>query len=220
MFPSQLCVAAGVRSCNLNILHFLLIISLPILCVTALKQMFFGVWGRVKAASGCNTCIISHQWHGNIQFCCVFFFFTLEENRNSTKRKRKKKEPHHIVCSYLEALVQNNLLSSWGWATEEGVERGWRIRSLTANLGEPKSLYRSPPGGTAGLRTGGRWAARFNQPAMRLASNPDLQICKHRCHTSPFPQSSGELFFFFFFLPSPLFCPLEVSVARSETNAR
>lgn len=137
----------------------------------------------------------------------VGFFFTLEENRNSTKRKRKKKEPHHIVCSYLEALVQNNLLSSWGWATEEGVERGWRIRSLTANLREPKSLYRSPPGGTAGLRTGGRWAARFNQPAMRLASNPDLQICKHRCHTSPFPQSSVEFFFFFLFvftLPSLL----------------
>ena len=64
------------------------------------------------------------------------------------------------------------------------------IRSLTANLREPKSLYLSPPESAKGLRTGGRRAARFNQPATRLASNPDLQICKHRSRTSWFVQSS------------------------------
>lgn len=57
---------------------------------------------------------------------------------------------------------------------------GWGgIRSLAANLRKPKSLYRSPPESAKGLRTVGRRAARFNQPATRLASNPDLQICKH-----------------------------------------
>lgn len=60
---------------------------------------------------------------------------------------------------------------------------GWRwghggcTGSLTANLREPKSLYLSPSESAKGLRTGERRAARFNQPATRLASNPDLQIC-------------------------------------------
>lgn len=53
------------------------------------------------------------------------------------------------------------------------------IKSLTANLREPKSFYLSPPESTKGLRMGARRTARFNQPATRLASNPDLQICKH-----------------------------------------
>lgn len=74
----------------------------------------------------------------------------------------------------LGGLVQNNLLSGWG----VGYAGGVCVRSLTANLREHKSLYLFPPESTTGLRTGRRWAARFNQPAMRLASNPDLQICK------------------------------------------
>lgn len=44
------------------------------------------------------------------------------------------------------------------------------VRSLTAILSEPKSLYLSPPESTIGLRMGRRWAVRFNQPAMRSAS--------------------------------------------------
>lgn len=90
---------------------------------------------------------------GTFSFVVFFFKSHTRGKQEFNKKKEKKREPHHIVLpvrSYLEALVQNNLLSSWGWAMEEGVERGWRIRSLTANLGEPKSLYRSPPGGTAG----------------------------------------------------------------------
>lgn len=84
------------------------------------------------------------------------------------------------MSSCFGALVENNLLSSWVW--EVGV--GMCVRSLIANLREPKSLYLSPPESAKGLRTGGRRTARFNQPAARLASNPDLQICKHHFRTS------------------------------------
>lgn len=75
-----------------------------------------------------------------------------------------------------------------GWVVEVGV----CIRSLTANLRETKSLYHSPPESTKELRTGARQTARFNQPATRLASNPDLQICKHCFRTLWFTQSSVE----------------------------
>lgn len=88
------------------------------------------------------------------------------------------------IC--FQAWVENNQLSSWGW----DVERRVRIRRLSVNLGETKSLYRSLPESTKELRTGGRQAARFNQPATRLASNPDLQICKHPFLASRFTQSS------------------------------
>lgn len=89
---------------------------------------------------------------------------------------------------------------------------GGYIRSLTANLREPKSLYLSTPESAKGLRTGGRRAARFNQPATRLAYNPDLQICKHRFHASWFVQSSVK------FRARQFLVHREITVARSKTN--
>lgn len=105
--------------------------------------------------------------------------------------------PRHQPCQRLKARIWETycelLPRGTGWkqsAQQLGVGGGgggyWR--SFTANLREPKSLYLSLPESTKGLRTGGRRAARFNQPATRLASNPDLQICKHRFRT--FLQSS------------------------------
>lgn len=53
----------------------------------------------------------------------------LEENMDLKK---------HIVCSCLEALVQNNLLSSWGWEMEEGVYKKSHCKSQRAQI--PLSL--------------------------------------------------------------------------------
>lgn len=88
---------------------------------------------------------------------------------------------------------------------------GGGLRSLTANLREPKSLYLSPPESAKGLRTGGRRAARFNQPAMRLASNPDLQICNQRFRTPWFVQSSVK------FRERWLLVHQEIALACSKT---
>ena len=126
----------------------------------------------------------------------------------------------YIVGSCLGALVENNLLSSWGYEVEVSVCEcvsvcvcwgGCGIKSLTANLREPKSLYLSPPESTKGLRTGGRRAARFNQPAMRLASNPDLQICNQRFRTPRFVQSSVK------FRERWLLVHQEIALACSKT---
>lgn len=45
---------------------------------------------------------------------------TQEHSVKKSHARGKHEFEKHIVCSCLEALVQNNLLSSWGWEMEEG----------------------------------------------------------------------------------------------------
>lgn len=81
---------------------------------------------------------------------------------------RLKNSEKHIVSSCLEALFKT-ICSAVGVC----------VCVCVRSLGEHKSLYLLPPESTRGVWMARRWAARFNQPASRLASNPRfLRICK------------------------------------------
>lgn len=123
----------------------------------------------------------------------------LEENMNLK----------NILCALASRPWFKTICSAAGVGRWRG--GGGCRRSLTANCRELNPFI-SPLLKRHGLRTRGRWAARFNQPAMRLASNPDLQICKHCFHTSRFAQSSVKL------RAQQFLVRLEIVAVRSKTN--